>query len=59
MLGRTYRYRYGYPWRWAVVAEIAWRFEHLPWRQDGQLLAPLARRAYALRHAAERRGAAS
>jgi hypothetical protein len=57
VLGRTYRYRYGYPWRWALLAEVAWRLEHLPWSYDGQPLAPLSRRAYRWRKAAERRGA--
>lgn len=32
MLGRTYHRRYGYPWRWALPAEVCWRLEHLPWR---------------------------
>lgn len=49
VLGRAYRYRYGYPWPWAVVAEVAWRLEHAPF-------GPVARRAYAWRKAAERRG---
>jgi hypothetical protein len=26
----NYRSRYGYPLRWAVAAEIAWRVEHMP-----------------------------
>jgi hypothetical protein len=56
MLGRTYRSRYGYPWRWAVLAEIAWRLEHAPLRRDGQPFARLARRAYRWRKSAERRG---
>jgi hypothetical protein len=30
VIGRTYHRRYGYPWRWAILAELAWRFEHLP-----------------------------
>jgi hypothetical protein len=47
VIGRTYHRRYGYPWRWAVLAEIAWRFEHSPFF-------PL--RAYRWRKAAERRG---
>lgn len=29
MLGRHYHRVYGYPWRWAFLAEIAWRIEHL------------------------------
>lgn len=53
VLGRTYRYRYGYPWRWAFLAEVAWRIEHLPWRYDG-----FARWGYRRRKACERRGAA-
>lgn len=28
--GRHYRRRYGYPLRWAVLAELAWRVEHAP-----------------------------
>lgn len=51
MLGATYHYRYGYPWRWAIPAEIAWRIEHLP-----HVFAPLARWAYVKRHQCERRG---
>jgi hypothetical protein len=35
MLGQTYRYRYGYPWRWAILAEVAWRLEHLGWARGG------------------------
>lgn len=54
--GRHYHQRYGYPVEWALLAELAWRFEHIWWRHDGQLLAPLARRAYGWRKAAERRG---
>jgi len=38
--GRHYRRRYGYPIRWAVLAELAWRIEHfpaMPWaREDRQ-----------------------
>lgn len=49
ILGRTYRYRYGYPWRWAILAEVAWRIEH----------GPLVRRAYGWRKAAERAGHAA
>jgi hypothetical protein len=56
MLGRTYRRRYGYPWRWALPAEIAWRIEHLPLNYDGQILAPLARWGYRRRKSWERRG---
>jgi hypothetical protein len=48
MIGRTYHRRYGYPWRWAIPAELAWRLEHSP-------LIPL--RAYRWRKALERRGA--
>jgi hypothetical protein len=55
--GHTYRTVYGYPWRHALSAEFWWRVEHLPWRYDGQLFAPLTRHAYGRRKAAERRGA--
>lgn len=43
----TYCRRYGYPWRWAVIAEACWRVEHWP-HAPGVF--------YAWRHAAERRG---
>lgn len=59
MLGRTYRYRHGYPWRWAITAELAWRLEHIGphWaRFDCRPLAPLARAGYRWRKAAERKG---
>lgn len=52
LLGATYRYRYGYPWRWAILAEIAWRIEHMP-------LGPIARWGYVKRHQFERRGIAA
>lgn len=55
-LGRQYRYRYGYPWRWAFLAEIAWRLEHVPLRYEGQALARVALHGYRWRKAAERRG---
>jgi hypothetical protein len=45
----TYRTTYGYPWRWAIAAELAWRLEHTP-------TGPLARAGYRWRKAAERRG---
>jgi hypothetical protein len=57
--GRTYHRRYGYPWRWAILAEAAWRIEHLPWRLDGQPFALLARWGYRHRKQWERRGAQS
>jgi hypothetical protein len=57
ILGRTYRYHYGYPWHWAIYAEICWRIEHLPLNYDGQILAPAARWGYRHRKHAERRGA--
>ncbi len=25
-----YHDHYGYPYRWAILAELAWRLEHLP-----------------------------
>jgi hypothetical protein len=53
----TYRARYGYRWHWAILAELAWRLEHLPLRYEGQILAPLARAGYRWRKGAERRGA--
>lgn len=56
MISLTYQTRYGYPWRWAILAEIAWRIEHLPLSYDGQVFAPLARAAYGWRKDAERRG---
>lgn len=59
MLGATYHYRYGYPWRWAILTEIAWRIEHLPWGFEGEPLAPLARWGYVKRHQFQRRGIAA
>jgi hypothetical protein len=58
VIGRTYHRKYGYPWRWAIPAEIAWRIEHLPrWvSYEGRPLAPLARRGYVWRKSCERRG---
>jgi hypothetical protein len=47
MIGRTYHRRYGYPWHWAILAELAWRLEHV---------GPVKRQAYGWRKAAERRG---
>lgn len=46
--GHTYHDVYGYPWRWALLAEVAWRMEH--WRR---LSPPWS---YGWRKAAERRG---
>jgi hypothetical protein len=43
----AYQSRYGYPFRWALLAEIAWRLEH--WF-------PRVPRFYRWRKAAERRG---
>lgn len=52
-----YRIRYGYPWRWALVAEVWWRLEHLPYRGgDGGLCGYITRYAYRHRKAVERRG---
>lgn len=49
-LGRRYHYVYGYPWRWAIPAEIMWRVEH----------GPVARGwGYRWRKTFERKGAAS
>jgi hypothetical protein len=48
--GRHYHRRYGYPVRWAILAELAWRLEHWP-------LGTIAGRAYGWRKAMERRGA--
>lgn len=47
-----YRSRYHYPWRWAILAEICWRIEHLPLRE-------VARRGYVKRKACEHRGYAA
>lgn len=58
--GRHYRRRYGYPIRWAILAELAWRLEHIgPWwaRYDGRPLAPLSRRGYRWCKHFERRAA--
>jgi hypothetical protein len=52
-----YHRTYGYPWRWAILAEICWRIEHLPLRYEGQPLAKIARAGYRWRRAMERRGA--
>lgn len=59
MIGRAYHRRYGYPWRWAILAEIAWRIEHVPfgWRREHGPLAWLARRGYTWRKTFERHGA--
>lgn len=57
MIGRTYHRRYGYPWRIAVPAEVAWRIEHLPFNYEGQVFAPLARWGYRQRKRLERAGA--
>lgn len=54
----VYRTRYRYPWRWAIIAELFWRIEHLPLRYEGQVFAPLARWGYGMRKASEHRGAA-
>jgi len=54
----AYRTKYGYPWRWAFVAELFWRVEHLPLSFEGQVFAPLARWGYRMRKAAEHRGSA-
>lgn len=55
----TYQRRYGYPFGWALLAEVAWRIEHLPLSYEGEPLAPLARRGYRWRKWAERRGYAA
>lgn len=57
----TYR-SYGYPWRWAILAELFWRIEHVPFRcaRNGIDDGPLSRIGswgYRLRKACERRGA--
>ncbi len=54
--GRDYHRRYGYPSRWAFLAELAWRLEHAPFSDEGQPLERVAARGYAWRKAAERRG---
>jgi hypothetical protein len=46
----TYRTRYGYPLKWALVAEFFWRVEHLPWPGC------LHRWGYRMRKASEHRG---
>lgn len=48
----TYR-TYGYPWRWAMVAELCWRLEHWRWSRN---LRVRGRSFYSLRRAAEQRG---
>lgn len=55
----AYRYRYGYSWRWAILAELAWRIEHLPdyGREDRQ--SRLRLWGYRWRKHCERRGAAA
>lgn len=45
----TYRTRYGYPWRWAILAELCWRIEHTP-------TGAIARWGYRKRKACEHRG---
>jgi hypothetical protein len=52
----NYRTDYGYPWRWAILAEVFWRIEHLPWNYDGQVFAPLSRWGYRMRKTCEHRG---
>lgn len=52
----NYRSRYRYRWPDALRSQWWWRLEHLPWRYDGQVFAPLSRVAYRRRKAAERRG---
>jgi hypothetical protein len=54
--GRHYRRVYGYPLKWAVLAELGWRLEHAPLSDEGQPLERLAANAYGWRKAAERRG---
>lgn len=60
MIGRTYHRRYGYPWRYAIPAEIAWRIEHLPGRSEWQPfsppISPIALWGYRKRHEYERKG---
>lgn len=51
----AYRTRYGYPWKWALAAEVAWRIEHLPLSDEGKVLAPIARWGYRMRKSFERR----
>jgi len=50
--GRHYRCVYGYPIRWAILAELAWRLEHCG-------AARIERWAYPRRKACERRACAS
>lgn len=52
--GRHYHRRYGYAVGWAILAELAWRLEHLPFSHDGQPFARLARRGYRWRKTFER-----
>lgn len=52
MIVPTYRSRYGYPWRWAFIAEFWWRLEHCG-------IDRVERFAYPRRKAAERNGVAS
>lgn len=57
--GRHYHRVYGYPPRWAFMAELAWRLEHCGpfWaRYDGRPLATFSRKGYQWRKAAERKG---
>lgn len=67
MLGRRYHYVYGYAWRHALLAEIAWRVEHIPVPSDDtseplprwRWLARIRSYGYRQRHKWERRGAAA
>lgn len=54
----AYQWRYGYRFHDALRAEFWWRVEHLPLSYEGQVVAPLARRGYRRRKAAERRAVA-
>jgi hypothetical protein len=64
MIGRQYHRVYGYPWRWAILAELAWRVEHMMHdrlsRDDAGMRLPrwIGRQGYAYRKRFERRGAA-
>lgn len=59
MIGCHYHRVYGYPWRWAIPAEVMWRIEHMgpQWlRMDGRPLGPISRFGYRWNKRFERKG---
>lgn len=58
MLGAGYHYDYGYPWRWAIPAEVCWQLEHVGRYRGGEggLFGYLHRWAYRWRKHYERLG---